>query len=58
MASKYNNLTRLYRVNIQRKNSVSRKQAPRGAPPLPAQPEINPIVPTVAHLPATGVATK
>ena len=30
MASKYNNLTRIYRVNIQRKNSVSRKQTRRG----------------------------
>lgn len=55
MASKYNNLTRLYRVNIQRKNSVGRKPALRTAQPA-TQPDPNPTVPPVAR-PVEAVAS-
>lgn len=53
MASKYSNLTRLYRVNIQRKNSVGRKPARQATPPLVAQPDPNPTVPPVAAVAST-----
>lgn len=36
MARKYNNLTLLYRVNIQRKNSVTRKRWTRHDQPMEA----------------------
>lgn len=52
MASKYNNLTRLYRVNIQRKNSVSRKPARRTAQPA-TQPDPSLTVPPVAAVAST-----
>lgn len=56
MASKYNNLTRLYRVNIQRKNSMGRKLALQGAPPLATQQNTKPTVPPSAQ-PAPAVTS-
>lgn len=53
MASKYNNLTRLYRLNIQRKNSVGRKPARQATPPLVAQSGLDPAAPPAAAVAST-----